>query len=123
MLSRVEDPNDDPRHKVDVLSGAQAQVVTGKKTRFARFGGGRARRRQSSHGCGGEARHRAGPAASDEPFAYQTAKLAKGASEISMEQKAKAVDAYYAPAPGFGDCWSDQITLVKRAVRKPKRPA
>jgi len=31
MLSRVEDPNDEPRHKVDVMSGAQAQIVTAKR--------------------------------------------------------------------------------------------
>lgn len=130
MLSRVEDPNDEPRHKVDVLSGAQAQVVAGKKTRFERFGvkGGRVFGRVVT--VAGEKPatgqiivrlHR--PAASDEPFAYQTAKLSKGSFEISMEQKAKAVDAYYTPAPGFGDCWSEQIKLVKKPIRKPKRPA
>jgi M6 family metalloprotease-like protein len=121
MLSRLEDPGDEPRHKVDIMGGAQAEIVTGRKTRFERF-------RTQSGRVSGSVVTVAGdspaagkvivrlhdPAESREPFVFQTVKLVKGAFAITMKHKAKAVDAYFMPAPGFGDCWSKKINLVKR---------
>ena len=37
VVARIEDPTDSPRHKIDVLGGAEAQIVTGRSTRFDRF--------------------------------------------------------------------------------------
>jgi hypothetical protein len=34
----VENPDDDPRHALELLGGAQVQVATGRRTRFDRFG-------------------------------------------------------------------------------------
>ena len=34
----VEDPNDDPRHALELLGGAQVQVATGRRSRFDSFG-------------------------------------------------------------------------------------
>jgi hypothetical protein len=34
----IENPDDDPRHALELLGGVQVQVATGRRTRFARFG-------------------------------------------------------------------------------------
>jgi len=37
FASFIENPRDNPRHSLEVLGGAQAEIVTGKSTEFVRF--------------------------------------------------------------------------------------
>jgi M6 family metalloprotease-like protein len=114
LASFVEDPRDSPRHALQVLGGAQAEVVTGRKTRFERF-----------DVRGQEARGTVVTAEDGKPVPagtvivrvsagrgkgakihYQTAKLRKGTFVAKLKARGERVKAYYLPPPAFADCES-----------------
>lgn len=123
-MARIEDPNDTPRHKVDVLGGAQAEIVTGDKTRFERFTASEGRaagtvvNANSGKGVSGQVIVRVHTGKAQDPsYEYQQAKLKNGSFAVSLEAEGSAVDAYYVPAPGLSDCWSETVRLDNR--RRP----
>jgi M6 family metalloprotease-like protein len=128
VVARIEDPNDSPRHKIDVLGGAEAQIVTGKSTRFDRFDAvrgavrGRVVTVEGRHPVPGKAivrTTRKGEGQRDGDAAvchYQTVKLTSGSFSAKLLEDAVRVDAYYLPAPGYADCWSEPRTIQVRRV-------
>lgn len=117
-VSRIEDPRDTPRHKIDPLGGIQAQVVTGRATRFQRFGGegkrvyGSVVTADGGVPASGQVILRIHRNSSGMPdYEYQTVKLEQGAFTATLQSEGSAVDAYYVPSPGFGDCWSQPLKL------------
>lgn len=121
VVARIEDPNDSPRHKIDVLGGAEAQIVTGKSTRFDRFDAVRGAVRGNVVTVEGQTpvpgsvivrttRKDGDPAAA--PYHYQTVKLSRGSFSAKLPADVTSVDAYYLPAPTFADCWSKAVKLA-----------
>jgi hypothetical protein len=116
--SLIEDPNDNPRHKVDVLGGAQVQVVTGKSTEFQRFGvdGGRVYGKvvtvSDNNPVPGQVIMRLHKGVgNDISYVYKTVKLIQGAFSGTIEDRGHTIDAYYLPLDGYGDCWSKKIKI------------
>jgi M6 family metalloprotease-like protein len=113
IVARIEDPNDNPRHKVDVLGGAQAQIVTGKSTHFDDFDASQ-----------GQVRGKVVTVEDKEPtpgrvivrehvrgekciqYKYRTVKLRNGGFTTRISAQSFAVDAYYLAPTGYADCWS-----------------
>jgi hypothetical protein len=121
MMSRIEDPNDSPRHKLDVLGGTQAQIVTGKATRFRQFKVDDRRVRGSvvtadqGQPAPGQVLLRVHRGTARKPdYAYQTVKLVQGAFSAALEAEGHTVDAYYLPDAGFADCWSEAVKLRRQ---------
>lgn len=117
--SMIEDPNDTPRHKIDVLGGAQAQIVTGKSTEFQRFGAdgrrvyGRVATVDGGTGVPGQVVVRMHKKSTDNgnPYDYKTIKLNKGMFSGEIGEGYNFVDAYYLPAAGYADCWSKTVKI------------
>lgn len=116
-VATIEDPNDSPRHKVDTLSGVDMEIVRGKATRFQRFiaEGPRVAGSVATVDGGQPAQGHAlvrtwhGDRAKPE-FRYKRFKLrSDGSFSGSPEHQGWAIDAYFVPAPGYGDCWSERI--------------
>jgi hypothetical protein len=134
VVARIEDPNDSPRHKVDVLGGAEAQIVTGKSTRFDRFAAERGTTRgrivtvEGTHPVPGKAivrttRTGGHEASGDAPtYHYQTVKLTSGSFTAKLLADAAQVDGYYLPAHGYADCWSETLkpTVIKGTGRSQR---
>jgi hypothetical protein len=111
-----------------VLGGAEAQIVTGKSTRFDRFDAvrgavrGRVVTVEGRHPVPGKAivrTTRKGEGQRDGDAAachYQTVKLTSGSFSAKLLEDAVRVDAYYLPAPGYADCWSEPRTIQVRRV-------
>jgi M6 family metalloprotease-like protein len=112
----LENPRDNPRHSLDVLGGAQAEVVTGKSTEFLRFAvtGRTARGTVVTHedkkpvpsgkiivrvssGTGTKTR-----------MEYMTARLQNGSFVVELHFAGTRVKAYYIPSPGFGSSESEE---------------
>ena len=117
FASYIEDPRDTPRHHLQVLGGAQAEIVTGRSTKFGRF----AVRGQDVRGTvvesesgkpvtGGKVivRTRAGRGEKAETH-YQTATLKKGSFAMKLEARGDLVKAFYIPAASFADCESEEV--------------
>lgn len=116
LTSFIEDPRDYPRHAIQVLGGAQAEVVTGHSTRFQGFSAGE-----------GEARGGVVVSETEQPVRggkiilrissgrgrktvshFQTVKLKEGGFAAKLRVKGDRVKAYYIPASGFADCESEE---------------
>jgi hypothetical protein len=142
VVARIEDPNDTPRHKIDVLGGAEAQIVTGKSTRFDRFEAlresvrGRVVTVEGTQPVPGKAivrtLRKTDKRGALPDYHYQTVKLTSGSFSAKLLPEAVTVDAYYVPAPGYADCWSEllkprsrntssrRMVTAKKAVKKSK---
>jgi M6 family metalloprotease-like protein len=115
----VEDPLDAPRHKVDLLGGVQAQIVTGHSTHFQRFvaGDGRAAGLvltvEGDRPAAGQVLVRLNRGTKAKPdYTYHAAPLAQGAFALRVPTEgARFAAAYFLPAPGYADCWSETIPL------------
>lgn len=119
LTAFVEDPNDDPRHALSQIGGAQVQVVTGRATEFAGVDPGR------NFVVGGvEAKDGRGDV--DDGTVLVTLTNGRGKSRKTMtletplksgrfstkfEGKWQRMDLYYVPAPGFADCKDGPYTL------------
>jgi M6 family metalloprotease-like protein len=119
LASFIEDPRDNPRHAIQVLGGAQAEVVTGKRTRFERFEPGARTVRgtvvteeEGKPVTGGTVvvRARSGQGKRMKT-SYVTVKPRKGTFTAKLEGKADRVKAYYLPPPGIADCETDEKRL------------
>lgn len=115
----IEDPMDHPRHKIDLLGGVQAQVVTGKSTRFGRFVAGDGRVAGSVTTVEGEkpakgqvlVRLNRGTASKPQ-FETVRATLRQGGFAVKIPlDGVRRVDAYFVPAEGYADCWSPAVSL------------
>jgi M6 family metalloprotease-like protein len=133
VVARIEDPNDTPRHKLDILGGAEMQIVTGKSTRFDRFNAARGEVRgqvvtvEGRTPVSGSVIVRSTRNDSDlnntqiAAQDYQIVKLRKGSFSAKLPDDVIGVDAYYLPAPSYADCWSKTLKFARRkkAVRRP----
>jgi hypothetical protein len=120
FASYIENPRDNPRHSIDVMSGAQAEIATGKSTKFERFVvDGRAVRGtvvtvEDGKGVPGGTvvlRVSLGKQA-DEKSHYQNAKVQNGNFSAKLEGDGKWVQAFYVPAPGFAECESETTPMT-----------
>jgi hypothetical protein len=133
VVARIEDPNDTPRHKIDILGGAEMQIITGKSTRFDRFDAARGQVRGQVVTMEGKTpvpgsvivrSTRNQPDLNNtklSPEDYQIVKLRKGSFSAKLPDDVISVDAYYLPASGYADCWSKTLKLTRRKkpVRRP----
>ena len=112
LTAFVEDPNDDPRHALWQLGGAQVQVVTGRATEFAGVDPGR-------NNVVGGVKAKDGRGEVDGGTVLVTlrtgqgkrgktatveAPLRNGKFGTEFEGKWDRMDLYYVPAADFGDC-------------------
>jgi len=130
VVARIEDPNDTPRHKIDVLGGAQTRIVTGKSTRFERFDAGRGLVRglvvtaEDKKPVPGKVIVRVtvkkgGGETGNEPvYEYRTAALKSGSFQTKLPAEGIMADAYYVPLAGYADCWSEARPLGRTSRRK-----
>ena len=116
----VEDPRDHPRHAKQILGGAEAEIVTGRKTKFERlvFVGHSLRGRVVTIDDGKGVRsgkvlirltNRTG---TTDSVNYQTATLQNGEFAIEFKHDANLVKAYFLPSAGFTDCESDERKVL-----------
>lgn len=116
FASFIEDPRDNPRHALEVLGGAQAEVVTGRSTEFQRFevDGRTARGTVVTHEDkkpvpSGQVIVRVtrgkGPKAKMD---YQTVPLQGGSFVAELTSEGTLVKAFYIPSPAFGDSESEE---------------
>jgi hypothetical protein len=105
----IEDPRDSPRHKLDVLGGAQVQVVQGRGTRFedvVREGSVLTGRVVAIDGI----LPRPTATVRNRRLMNETVKLGRGATfKARLPERWDTVRAYFLPAAGFGDCVSGTI--------------
>jgi hypothetical protein len=116
FASFIENPRDDPRHSLDVLGGAQAEIVTGKSTEFQRFGvdgrtvyGAVVTQEERKPVPSGKVVLRI--ASGREPKAkleYMVVRLKGGQFQASLKQQGERVKAFYIPSPGYGDSESEE---------------
>ncbi|QJW91227.1 hypothetical protein HNV11_18530 [Spirosoma taeanense] len=126
LAAFIDDPNETPPHTVELLSGAQIEVVTGRKTRFEYFYldgpvGGRIIEDTQSRQAQGVGHGRVlisfrNDEDRDNPrVVYEETRLDwDGRFVVKVPEKALAikyqtVQGYYLPAPDFGDCYSEVI--------------
>ena len=114
----IEDPRDNPRHALQVLGGAQAQVVTGRATRFESLYvvGPSVRGRvvtvdQDKPVSGGTVILRVSTGGKPETFAYQQTKVPNGSFTASLNAKGTELKAFYVPSAGFGECESETLKI------------
>jgi M6 family metalloprotease-like protein len=123
FASFIEDPNDPHRHAKDFLGGAEAEVVTGRKTDFEYF------KRQEMAVTGAvmtvENKQRVTSGKVILIFEverngklveeYQTIPLnTQGTFSFNLAQikaKLRSVQGYYVPGAGFGDCYSEKVGI------------
>jgi len=119
FASFIEDPRDTPRHALEVLGGAQAEIVTGRSTQFRRF----AATARSVRGLV-VTREDAKPVPSgkvvvrmtggQEPgqkYRYEEVPLKNGSFAAELKYPATRVKAFYIPSQGFGDSESDEVKV------------
>lgn len=112
--SFIEDPRDTPRHAIWALGGADAQVVTGKATKFQRFGvdgttavGTIVTVDGAMPVKGGKVIFRASRANKRDTYQYQDAKVGtSGTFSARLTIAGTEVMAFYVPADGYGECES-----------------
>ncbi len=115
FASYIENPRDHPRHSIDVLSGVDVEVVTGKSTRFERFvvDGQSARgtvvtAEEGKGVSGGKVIVRVSPRkAPDEKSSYVTVPVREGNFSAKLRGEGRWAKAFYVPARGYADCESD----------------
>jgi M6 family metalloprotease-like protein len=115
LASFAEDPRDKPRHAIWKLGGVDVQVVTGKATKFQRFGvdsrsavGTIVTVDASSPVRGGNVVLRASRSGKPETFDYQSAPVSTtGTFNTKLGIAGTEVTAFYVPSSGYGECTSD----------------
>lgn len=114
----IEDPGDDPTHAMEFSGGTDIEVVTARATRFDPFklDGKRAGGRIVTCDTGEMVTQGKVIIITtlDDDQSYKTLDLADfqaGVFEIGMEGEFDTIRAYYAPAHGFGDAYSDTIQV------------
>jgi co-chaperonin GroES (HSP10) len=116
FASFIENPRDNPRHSLDVLGGAQAEVVTGKSTEFQRFvvDGRTARGTVVTHEdkkpvqSGKIVVRVASGKGPKGKMDYQSVRLQGGSFVVGLKFKGERVKAFYIPSPGYGDSESEE---------------
>ena len=110
----AEDPRDVPRHRIDVIGGAQAEIVTGRDTKFQRFvAEGRAvrglivTRDDGKPVKGGQVLLRVTQGDGKE-YRYQKAGLDNGQFAVELKAQGEKVKGFYLPPAGLGDSESDE---------------
>lgn len=114
----IEDPRDNPRHAMQVLGGVQAQVVTGRSSKFERFSADG----QTASGrivtvsdgkpvAGGKVILRVSTRGNAKTFAYQEVALSNGSFKTRLKDKGTEVKAYFLPPADVGECESDTLKL------------
>ena len=114
-FNTLDNPRDHPRHSIDVLSGVDVEVVTGKSTRFERFVvDGRSARgtvvtaEEGKGVSGGKVIVRVSPRkAPDEKSSYVTVPVREGNFSAKLRGEGRWAKAFYVPARGYADCESD----------------
>lgn len=117
IIAFAEDPRDEPRHRVDLIGGAQARIVTGKATQFVDIELDPRSLRGSVFTVNGYTPVTGGSVIicfswkknPGKDRSYQTVELIKGKFLAILEHKGDVVQAFYVPAPGYGDCETNQI--------------
>ena len=115
----IEDPRDNPRHAIEVLGGAQAEIVTGRSTKFTRFEASRGAVRGTVVTSGDGQPVGAGTVivrvssgrGEDVKMEYQTIKLRQGSFSADLEYRGERLKAFYIPGPGLGDAETDEVRL------------
>lgn len=116
FASFIENPRDNPRHSLEVLGGAQAEVVTGKSTEFQRFvvDGRTARGRIVTHGdkkpvpSGKVVVRVTSGKGLKAKVDYQSVRLQGGSFHAQLKYEGERVKAFYIPSPGYGDSESEE---------------
>jgi M6 family metalloprotease-like protein len=119
FASFIENPRDNPRHSLEVLGGAQAEVVTGRSTEFQRFVvDGRTARgtvvTQEDKKLVPSGKVVVRVASGEGPKAkmdYQSVRLQKGSFVAQLKYEGERVKAFYLPSPGYGDSESEEKRL------------
>lgn len=114
----IEDPRDNPRHAIQVLGGAQVQVVTGRATKIDRFyadgpsvGGRVVTVDQNTPVSGGKVILRVSTGGKPSTFAYQKAKISNGSFTARLKHRGTEVKAFYVPPSGLGECESETLKV------------
>lgn len=113
----AEDPRDNPRHAIEVLGGAQAEIATGRSTKFERFAVSRGGARgtvvtvsDKQPVSGGKVILRiASGRAGGEQLEYQTLELRQGGFSADLRHPGERVKAYFIPPEGLGDCETEDV--------------
>jgi hypothetical protein len=119
FASYIENPRDNPRHSLDVLGGAQAEVVTGKSTEIREF----VVRGRSVRGMvvtqedekpvpSGKVIVRV--TSGKEPKArmeYQEVAVSAGRFVAELIHEGERVKVFYIPSPGYGDSESEEVGM------------
>jgi M6 family metalloprotease-like protein len=116
FASFIENPRDNPRHSLEVLGGAQVEVVTGKSTEFQRFvvDGRTARGTVVTHEdkkpvpSGKVVVRIASGNGPKMKMNYQSVKLRGGRFIAEIKYEGERVKAFYIPSAGFGDSESEE---------------
>jgi M6 family metalloprotease-like protein len=122
----LEDPRDPNHHMINVIGGADVRVLTGRATRFSRFGvdgrtafGSVVTVSDDKPLPAGRVLLRVGTGAgSTMKAAYQEVALNQGSFSVPLRDPGDWADAYCLPSPGFGDCSSEQVSLPKASSRR-----
>jgi M6 family metalloprotease-like protein len=116
FASFIENPRDNPRHSLDVLGGAQAEIVTGKSTDFQRFSadgrtvvGSVVTREDGKPVPSGKIVLRVSSGTGSKTrMEYQSVALRKGTFSTALKYEGQRVKAFYIPSPGYGDSESEE---------------
>ena len=116
FASFIEDPRDSPRHAMQVLGGAQAEIATGKSTDFKRFDvsskavrGTIVTRSDGKPVPSGKVVLRVATGTGEKArYDYQEVALQNGSFSAELRRQGERVKGYYIPAPGFADCESEE---------------
>jgi hypothetical protein len=116
FASFIENPYDNPRHSLEVLGGAQAEVVTGKSTEFQRFVvEGRSARGtvvtqedQKPVPSGKVIVRVASGKGPKAKLDYQEVELQNGNFAAELFSEGERVKAFYIPSAGYGDSESEE---------------
>lgn len=117
VACQIEDPNVIPRHKVDILGGMQVQVVTGKSTKFEKFGMdgntvyGKVVTKSDGKPVTGQVIIRIHLDDKNNPYMYSTDKLVQGSFATPIDINGTKIDAYYLPSGSYADCWSKELYI------------
>lgn len=119
FVALLEDPRDPHHHRIDVIGGADARVLTGRATKFSRFvadgrtvSGTVVTVSDNQPLANGRVLVRVGSGKAPKmTSSYQAATLKNGAFVVRLRGKGEWVDAYCLPSPGFGDCSSRRLKL------------
>lgn len=115
LAAFIEDPTDTPRHAKNILGGAQAQVVTGRAVDCKLLGADDKTARGVITTVDDGKPVQGGQiivifeARDGTPKAYQTEKLQSGEYSVALRHSWEALQVYYLPPAGFGDCTSNRI--------------